>query len=450
MKFKDTAAARLAFAANDNAYLSDPPDPSRAPDLCRQLQIAGVEPLLLQKGGRSSIAAAALEVDIARAVTSEASMAQLHDKAFALLVRGLRLSVTVSGAPCGPEVAGLLRRMFTVLAAACHDACADTASIEIAIEADLITPHAAWLVRRETLGHGPVYLIADGERMNVAGGLQARERCEQFWLQLWHLRDTSAVRAACASIVSSRCPLLSAEIATTILPCSGIQVPPGTAWVPMRLDLARFADAHGQVQVAALENALHCCVDAGDLLHDLVQWPTAGMRHDAWLNRRLAIMVTGLGDLAVRRKVDPGQRHGLHGLHDLLRWVQQTLQARSRQIAHQTSTLPALDLGDPSRLLPGGVVCDDWKLRWRQAVKDGAVRHRNLMVLSPWSVFPAQQPADMRYADLLPLVAHSDACSFSRPPALAHWSINEFRSFHQRAWAALQQRDANALIAERA
>jgi hypothetical protein len=219
--------------------------------------------------------------------------------------------------------------------------------------------------------------------------------------------------------------------------------------VPIHVDLARFADACGNINEPALEYALHCSVDSGDLLHDLMEWPTALMRDDSWLNRRLAIVVTGLGDLALRRRLDPQKFHSLKNLDQLLHWVQQTLHSRSQQIARQSSHVPALDRNDPAHSLPGGNVCDDWRIRWRRAVDQGAVRNRNLLVLSPWSVFPANSPPDMRYADLLPLVAHGDACTFARSATLSHWNINEFKSFHQRAWAALHQRDHAALIAER-
>ena len=40
-----------------------------------------------------------------------------------------------------------------------------------------------------------------------------------------------------------------------------------------------------------------------------------------------------------------------------------------------------------------------WRARWLDAVESSAVRHRNILVLSPWSLFPAKQPADYRFAD---------------------------------------------------
>jgi len=68
--------------------------------------------------------------------------------------------------------------------------------------------------------------------------------------------------------------------------------------------------------------------------------------------------------------------------------------------------------------------------------------------MSPWSVFPAAHSADSRYCDLLPLLACVDACSFPVSPCIQGWNINEFRYFHHRAWAVLEQKDAQQMIAE--
>ena len=449
MRTKTTVSQGQSFEAVDVDYVPGCADSERAQSVCRQLEVAGVEPLLLRQDHRICASVASLSVNASTALASNAAIAQLRDQVFALLSSGLTLSVAVTGLGVAPAAGVALRRLCEVLSTAAQETCTNPAAIELAVEIAALAPQDSWLIRREILGEGLVYIVADGETMNPAGRPRIREHSDRFWLQLWHLRDTSMLRAAHASIVSPQSPLLADEIATGVLPGAGVQVPTGTAWVPMRLNLARFADANGHVQEAALEDALHSCVDLGDVLHDLMCWPTATMRHDAWLNRRLAITVTGLGDLAACRGLDPRKFQCLETLNELLRWLQQTLRDRSRQIAGRTNCLPALDLCDPSLAMPGGCVRDDWRQRWRRAVDQGAVRHRNLLVLSPWSVFPANQPADMRYADLLPLVAYADACAFGRSASLSHWNVNEFRGFHQRGWAVLQQRDAAALIAER-
>ena len=130
-------------------------------------------------------------------------------------------------------------------------------------------------------------------------------------------------------------------------------------------------------------------------------------------------------------------------------WIQDILQRESRAIARGTGHLPALEQADPSRSLPKGRVRNSWRTRWREALEVAAIRHRNLLVLSPWSVFPTNEPADYRYSDLLPLLGFADAGAFFGPPALSHWDIGQFKSFHQRAWAVLQQRDVSRQIAER-
>ena len=87
-------------------------------------------------------------------------------------------------------------------------------------------------------------------------------------------------------------------------------------------------------------------------------------------------------------------------------------------------------------------------LTWQQAVQASLVRHRNLLVISPWSLFPAGGAADFRYAELLPLLRHADACAFNKTVSIAHWNLKEFKCFHQRARAVLQQRSATTPIAK--
>jgi hypothetical protein len=279
--------------------------------------------------------------------------------------------------------------------------------------------------------------------------LLQRDRHKRFWLQLWHLRMTGMVRVACAPFVSAQCPLLSLELAQGVVPSAAIQASVGSAWLPMRVDVSRFADNSGSLHETALEETLCRAVEIGDELHGLIAWPTAQMRHDAWLNRRLAVNLTGFGDLALKRNVDPTQFTALEQLCDVVRWAQDILHRQSRRIATRAGYLPALEQGDPSRALPGGEIRNGWHRRWREAVELVAIRHRNLLVLSPWSVFPTKQPADYRYADLLPLLGYANACTFSGPPSASNWDVDMFKSFHQRAWAVLQQRDVAHEIAER-
>ena len=76
--------------------------------------------------------------------------------------------------------------------------------------------------------------------------------------------------------------------------------------------------------------------------------------------------------------------------------------------------------------------------------------HQNGMDVDIWfHLAESSRAADLRYADLLPLLRFADACAFPEPPGLKRWNINEFKAFHQRAWAVLGQRDTAHSIAER-
>jgi len=416
--------------------------------LCRELQLAGVEPMLPVTRGGPVMTGVALAVDAQSIAESDQAAVRLKEQSLDALANGLPLSVLVRGLGAQARANEVYARLCEVLRCVIQDTSAMPAAVEIVIEAGTLAPQCAWQTRRKLLGAGPVYLLA-GQSLMQPGDAEGEQRDHDiFWSELWNLRTERMVRAAYAPAIFSRCPLLSAEVATGILPAAAIQAPAGTAWVPMSLDLSRFADNRGVLREQELESALCHCIEAGDNLHDLAAWPTAQMQHDAWMNRRLAVVLTGFGDLARKRDLDPRDFSCLADLSEILQWARDILHAQSQIIARRTDSLPALSHCDPSRAMPGGHVRDGWRERWRRAADIAAVRHRNLLVLSPWSVFPTCGPAEFSYADLLPLLGMADACAATEPPDLGHWNINKFKNFHQRAWAVLQQRDVSNQIAD--
>ena len=417
--------------------------------LCRELELTGVELLSTLDGNGALASGVALQANARDTLASDGAAAQFRQQAFDILASGMGLSVSVCETGEGTDANAAFSSVCELLRSAAVDAAVSPDRVEMVADAEAIAPQTAWLLRRERLGDGPVHLLPGLSAMQPGRLRRDSGPHELFWPQLWQAHTTGNVQAAFAPAVHSPCSLLSAEAATGVLPGTAVQVPPGTAWLPMRMDLSRFADGGGHLRLNAIEHAVCRSVEIGELLHDTVNWPTARMRHDAWLNRRLAIIVTGFGDLVRRRGQDPAVFASLEELSQLLRWVQDLLLRQSREVAQGVGNLPALELTDPSRTLPIGQVRNSWRTRWREASRLAAIRHRNLLVLSPWSVFPANEPADWRNADLLPLLGFGDACAFPRPPALSHWNVNQFKSFHQRAWAVLQQRDASRQIAER-
>ena len=278
--------------------------------------------------------------------------------------------------------------------------------------------------------------------------VEAGRNDDRYWSGLWSARDDSNVHTAFADTVLPQCPLLSAERADHIVLPSGLQAPADSAWVHLRVDLATFVSSAGAIDGATLKRALENCVDTGEALHDETSWPTPEVRQDSWLNRRLGICVSGLGDILHIKGLAPTEHGSLRFLNQLLLFVRGTLLSRSRQIARCKKQLPAITLSDPSRQLPRGGIREDWQRRWREAATATRVRHRNLLVMSPWALFPSESRADYRYSELLPLLRHADACAFKRSQSISHWNVNEFKRFHQRARAVLQQRGATPRFAK--
>ncbi len=320
--------------------------------------------------------------------------------------------------------------------------------VGLSLHSHQIPLQAYLLISRALLGTGPRYVILDSLQMRHHKDGRVQEETEKNWSFLWRQRELEGpLMPAYGACARTGCPLLGDEAAEAILPVRGIQVPAGSAWLPIGLHLPRFADDKGQISWPMLQSALESCVDLSDQLLDVLSWATACQRSDALLNRRLAIVVSGVGDLVQMHGNDPGCLKCLQWVEGIIRRARKILWDRSHVIAGQRGLLPALARSDPS-----GGLCDhshrkDWQRRWHLAVASSAVRHRNLLVMSPYSVLPEGSDDSSEFTDLLPVLAHADAYAFDGQPPLSSWNISHFRNFHTRAWAVMQQRNARSLIA---
>lgn len=311
-----------------------------------------------------------------------------------------------------------------------------------------VMPLKAFLViTTAVLGDAPRYALFDGadaRRYSEARQLDVREDLAFLWRR--HARSPGLLPVYAAS-VTTNCPLLGDERASTLTPGGGIQVPPGTAWLPLDLDVASFADGRGCLDWPRLERALATCVSAGDRLLDGLAWPDPQQRRDALLNRRLAVTLRGLGRLVVLRGTSPSELATLRRLDATIHRIATRLHAASRELAERRGPLPALLQADPSLRSPAGPRQRDWRLRWRQALRASAVRHRNLLVMSPSSVLPGNGEDAIEFADLLPVLKHADAFAFEWEGLSRFRNLSDFSAFHCRAFAVMQQRNAAALVA---
>lgn len=249
-----------------------------------------------------------------------------------------------------------------------------------------------------------------------------------------------------SKFISSPCPLLPTEKAEEYLPSACMVVPKNSAWVSMQVSLCDYLTENLAIDSSALEAALCERIDEGDRGHDSTDWDEPLIEYDSWLNRRLAIALRGWGDVVRLRDADPQSISVLRELEELARWICLTLHEYSKALANGSNWCPALD--EAGAMVLRKESSPRWSRRWKRAIADVAVRHRNLTTMSPWDVFPAGGPAEMRYADLLPVTRFADSLSFQCEVDISHWNANDFKGFRERVAAQVRCHGGAELVAK--
>lgn len=356
------------------------------------------------------------------------------DRIFELLVAGHDVALRVCDLGGGDAAGQRLDRLCQRLAHRLRGL--DASRLELTVDVAAVSPVCAWEIRCSAFGAGALNIVM-GEQAPAARGL---------WRELWQLRNLP-VRVAAWPSVASATSLLSAESAADVVPSVALQAPSQSAFVAATLDLSTHCGTRGCISTAAVERQLISLIDVSDAMHDETIWPTPSMQHDAWWNRRVAIEICGVGDVVKLARRDPRARGSLTELDMLFAHLRRTAMAHSRALARTRETLPAIDANDPGHRFAERASRDAWGRRWRRALERDAVAHRNLIALSPWSLFPRSDP-NHRYACLTPLLARADVCSFRRHVSLRRWSAARLRAFYVQVLAARRARDAQMVVAE--
>lgn len=283
-----------------------------------------------------------------------------------------------------------------------------------------------------------MYFVVDSDRE------VSPQQSALVWQRLWEMRDLAPITAVLPAVVSSPCPLLPDEAAPAIAVPMQSQVPEDSAWIPLEVDLRKFLAGNGELRRDALDATLRARVAEGEHRHDASNWSSRARHRDSRLNRRLSVFVRGWGDVVAQSEVDPSSIEALRDVRALASYVSNTLVSASRILAERHGHCPALDVAGESVLRHGS----EMDLRWRRAIADNALRHRNLLTLSPWDVFPRYEPADLRYLNLLPMLACANSVSYRRDVDIGHWNVNEFKSFYTRVSAILQRSRDTSQIAK--
>lgn len=416
--------------------------------LAAELANLGFRPRLLRTSAGFTAGGAALRVEVSEVLAVQAAREGLLQRLALLLEQQVPVTLHLSGLGAGDTAIGALEVLCGFLREELRAAGLSTQRLGVSVHSHVLPLRAYTLICGALLGGGPRYVMLDGLQLRHHEDGHARSEAERNWSFLWQRRRLPpSLIPVYASSVTTRCPLLGDEAAVAVLPETGLQVPPETAWLPLEADLTGFSDGRGELRLGELETALRLAVDKADELLDHLYWPLPELAADAWQNRRLAVWVRGVGDLVAERGADPGDLRTLQWIDTVVTRIHTVLWDCSRQRALATEPLPALLRNDPGAAFACDVHRGDWQARWRQALANAAVRHRNMLVMSPYSMLPRGVPGTPGYADLLPVLHHADAFCFAGPRTGSFRNKSEFISFHRRAWAVMQRRNAASLVA---
>jgi len=395
-----------------------------------------LSPMLVASGVGPAAGGAAIGLPVRELLTDPRRLAQAARQVRRLLQVGL--PVTAALVDTGRRAERRVERVLAELDSATRSACVSRDALTLAVAADDYPLPAFALLSRAWLGDGRRYAVLGD------GGL-GREGLLSFLYQ--QRGRTRALLPALGAAARTRCPLLSDEAGSAPLGPAAIMAPPGSAWLPVALDLGRFERRDGSLDAVVLRASLREGLGLADRLFDCLHWPDPEQCRDARENRRIVFLLRGIGDLVHRRGADPAAIDTLRALDRLVAGIHATLWEASTEIATRRGLLPALAERDPSRALADGRKRRDWQRRWRAALATSAVRHRNLLAISPYSLMPRRAKLDAAWLDLLPLLAHADVIAFEGRRLFPDWSISEFTSFHRRTAAVLHRRNAAAFVA---
>jgi hypothetical protein len=416
--------------------------------LVARLRTLHVEPHLLPTARGVTAGGVALRVPVRQTLQCPAATERLLRSLATLLRDNIPLTISMQDLGADDAAITALEDFCTALRRVAPAGNASPGRLGLALQSHQMPLQAYLLISTALLGTGPRYVMLDSLQMRHHDDRRVQHETDNNWSFLWRRRTlTPAVAPAYAASVTTHCQLLGDEAATAILPQHGIQVPVDTAWLPLTLYLPDFSDGRGRLCWQLLQRTLRASVDLAEHILDHLCWPQAAQQADAWQNRRLAILLAGIGDLVVERGANPAELRCLQWIDRTVEHLHRLIWNRSRALARKAEPLPALLRTEPTAGWPNSSRKRDWHGRWRRALTNAAVRHRNLLVMSPYSVLPRGTRSVAEFIDLLPVLQHADAFSFANPPGEGYRNSQEFANFHRRAWAVMQRRNAASFVA---
>ncbi len=272
---------------------------------------------------------------------------------------------------------------------------------------------------------------------------RARDGADARSISIWHrVTDLAAGGQAALSLQRALRPLnvLCDEERTEVaLPLSLFDSPGDGAWFCVGLDVVTGVRAGWLADSRQVRRMLTALLRLCDNLVEVLPWPNERLRHDAATSRRMALHLTGIGDLAVSNGMRPAAFETLRALDPWLEFLKRLLIRISSRMAVERGALRTQQIDEVHQAM-AATYGDSAARRLRRRL---VLRHRHLLALSPYSLLSAAgSSADS--CDLLPLIRHADIVSLAKPEGVSLGADAE-RRLLLATWAVARQGRADEL-----
>jgi hypothetical protein len=257
--------------------------------------------------------------------------------------------------------------------------------------------------------------------VRYAGGLLRHEHSWQALVAVSH--EDLRVKLVPMMAVRPLSGLHMLEQGNCVMPDSLFEISADTAWLMLEIDATRLGPP------VKMKQQLSDCLRFADNLIDQILWPRPALQLDALLNRRVGIHISHLGNLLCHQEMHPGRIETFHRLRRWLVFVRRCFVHESMLLARRRGPFPELGATELiAELTPRYGICDAQRL-----VKNRSLRHRHILALSPFALFPDKPAAyaDELWLNLIPALGCADALTMFGPDPRARLSL--------QAWCRLLQ-----------
>jgi hypothetical protein len=244
-------------------------------------------------------------------------------------------------------------------------------------------------------------------------------RCESRWQKLLAASHAdSRIKPVPVMALRPLSGLHAVERGECVMPDSLFEVRADTAWLMLEIDATRLGPP------AKLRAELSACLRMADNLIEEIYWPRPTLQLDALLNRRVGIHISRLGDLLTQRGMHPSDSRTFNWLRRWLRFVRRCFVHESILLARRRGPFPELGATELiAELTPRYGQQDASRM-----VKHRSLRHRHLLALSPFTLFPEEstEVADECWLNLIPVIECADALTMYGPDPRNRLSVRDW------------------------